>query len=473
MDDGSVIFWKPLVGYPFKLSAASRRTAVAKKTKQAQLYWGHDYYLGEPGIAPLRGALNVWGLDVDDIAVASFHGTGTNANDKNESELTQRQLEHLGRSAGNPVMVVCQKYLTGHSKGGAAAWMMNGLLQSMQTGVVPGNENNDNTAPELRKNDLLVYPNRSIRTDGIKAALLKSFGFGQTGAEILLIHPKYLLAALSTSQYDAYVAKRSKRARGAHKYMQNVLSCKHTLVQVKDHAPYTAENEMNVYLNPLARASYNSKEKTWTFGDVSSAKSDVKAVPSSSFSTAAPNDHNSSCPPAKSKLGIDVEPVATFADFATKQVFIQRNFTASEIAYCEASASPASSFAGRWAAKEAVIKAICSANPSASITQGADAPLIDIEVGKATSGSPTVTLTGKALEAFQVSNLSSIKLSVSHSGDYAVALGRQCLSNAHLVVSLRMLFWMFVMACYCNCGEVQEHEHAHQVVCNLSSRDES
>ncbi|KAF0697564.1 hypothetical protein As57867_011707, partial [Aphanomyces stellatus] len=83
--------------------------------------------------------------------------------------------------------------------------------------------------------------------------------------------------------------------------------------------------------------------------------------------------------------------------------------------------SPASSFAGRWAAKEAVIKAICNANPAAKITQGADAPLIDIEVGKATSGAPTVTLTGHALAAFQVSNLSSIKLSISHSGDYAVA----------------------------------------------------
>ncbi|CAK5093452.1 unnamed protein product, partial [Aphanomyces euteiches] len=51
--------------------------------------------------------------------------------------------------------------------------------RTIASGVVPGHENNDNTAPELRKNDLLVYPNRSIRTDGIKAALLKSFGFGK------------------------------------------------------------------------------------------------------------------------------------------------------------------------------------------------------------------------------------------------------------------------------------------------------
>ncbi|KAH9147939.1 hypothetical protein AeRB84_008547, partial [Aphanomyces euteiches] len=390
----AIEFWKARQLKAIANGTQTRYTAdmveevAVKKFKQAQFHWGHEYFKDNAGIAPLRGALNVWGLTIDDIGVASFHGTGTNANDKNESELTQRQLEHLGRSAGNPVMVVCQKYLTGHSKGGAAAWMLNGLLQSMQSGIVPGNANNDNTAPELQKFDLLVYPNRNIQTDGIKAALMKSFGFGQAGGEILVIHPNYLLAALTPSQYEAYVAKRAKRSNGTHKYLQNVLSGKHTFVQVKDHAPYTPENEMNVYLNPLARASYNAKEKTWTFGDVSSAKSAVKAAPSVSSSAAAPNvvelpkkiletslqqSGSQLILSAGQGLGIDVEPVATFADFASKQVFIQRNFTASEIAYCEASASPASSFAGRWAAKEAVIKAICSANPSASITQGADA----------------------------------------------------------------------------------------------------
>jgi 3-oxoacyl-(acyl-carrier-protein) synthase len=38
-------------------------------------------------------------------------------------------------------MVVCQKYLTGHPKGPAAAWMLNGLLQALNDGIVPGNRN--------------------------------------------------------------------------------------------------------------------------------------------------------------------------------------------------------------------------------------------------------------------------------------------------------------------------------------------
>ena len=90
--------------------------------------------MNEPTIAPLRGALSVWGLTVDDIAVASFHGTGTTANDINESKVTNMQMEHLGRKKGNPLMVVCQKWLTGHPKGAAAAWMTNGLIQAMTTG---------------------------------------------------------------------------------------------------------------------------------------------------------------------------------------------------------------------------------------------------------------------------------------------------------------------------------------------------
>ncbi|KAF0696429.1 hypothetical protein As57867_012762, partial [Aphanomyces stellatus] len=177
---------------------------ATKKLQAAQQTWGHDFFKGEACIAPLTGALNMWGLTIDDVGVASFHGTGTAANDSNESDLTQTQLQHLGRSQGNPLMVVCQKHMTGHGKGATAAWMVNGLLQSLQTGIVPGNVHLDNTDAAFEKFDLLVYPNRSIHTKhGIKAALMKSFGFGQAGAEILLIHPNYVLAALEENQFEA------------------------------------------------------------------------------------------------------------------------------------------------------------------------------------------------------------------------------------------------------------------------------
>ena len=49
-----------------------------------------------------------------------------------------------------------------------------------------------------------------------------------------------------------------------------------------------------------------------------------------------------------------------------RDAFIQKNFTAKEQAYCRSAADPAASFAGRWAAKEAVVKAITN---SATDTQ--------------------------------------------------------------------------------------------------------
>jgi hypothetical protein len=58
-----------------------------KKRRGAYATWGNTFYKSLPNIAPLRGALAVWGLGVDDIQVASFHGTSTNANDRNESQV--------------------------------------------------------------------------------------------------------------------------------------------------------------------------------------------------------------------------------------------------------------------------------------------------------------------------------------------------------------------------------------------------
>jgi len=38
---------------------------------------------------------------------------------------------------------MAQKSLLGHSKGGSAAWQMAGLLQTVNTGIVPGNRNSE------------------------------------------------------------------------------------------------------------------------------------------------------------------------------------------------------------------------------------------------------------------------------------------------------------------------------------------
>ncbi|KAJ2001606.1 fatty acid synthase alpha subunit Lsd1, partial [Coemansia thaxteri] len=238
---------------------AGRQEAEAMDT------WGNGFWRQDPRIAPLRGALAVWGLTVDDIGVASFHGTSTKANDKNESQVVERQFKHLGRSPGNACPAICQKWLTGHPKGAAAAWMLNGVLQVLRTGIIPGNRNADNIAAELEQFEYIMYPSRSIQTDGIKAGLLKSFGFGQVGGEILALHPDYLLATLSREQLAAYTAKVGARESKSYRYWHDTLSGAHSFVQVKSEAPYTEAQESQVYLNPLARAEYDAPSKKYLF----------------------------------------------------------------------------------------------------------------------------------------------------------------------------------------------------------------
>ncbi|KAJ2909652.1 fatty acid synthase alpha subunit Lsd1, partial [Coemansia aciculifera] len=216
--------------------------------------WGNSFWKRNAHIAPLRGALAVWGLSIDDIGVASFHGTSTKANDKNESEIVERQLRHLGRTPGNVIFAVCQKYMTGHPKGPAAMWMLNGMMQSMATGLVPGNRNADNIAAELEQCEYIVYPSRAIQTPGLKAGLLKSFGFGQVGAECLVVHPDYLMATLSHGQLEQYRGRVREREARAYRYCHNVLADIHPLVQIKTEPPYSASEEEEFYLNPLARA---------------------------------------------------------------------------------------------------------------------------------------------------------------------------------------------------------------------------
>jgi fatty acid synthase subunit alpha len=93
---------------------------AARASKDALNSFGNDFYrkTGD-AIAPLRGALAVWGLTVDDIEVASLHGTSTVMNDINETSVIQSQLKQLGRTPGNVLACVAQKSLLGHGKGAA------------------------------------------------------------------------------------------------------------------------------------------------------------------------------------------------------------------------------------------------------------------------------------------------------------------------------------------------------------------
>lgn len=352
-----------------------------RQEKEAMNSLGNSFWKRDPRIAPLRGALATWGLTIDDLGVASFHGTSTVANDKNESDVLCQQMKHLGRKKGNAMLGIFQKYLTGHPKGAAGAWMFNGCLQVLNTGLVPGNRNADNVDKVMEQFDYVIYPSRSLQTDGVKAFSVTSFGFGQKGAQAIGIHPKYLFATLDPAQYQTYRTQVQSRQKKAYRYFHHGLIT-NSLFVAKTHAPYAEGQDSQVFLNPDARVSVDKMTSKLTYSTGApkrqpadkESESARQVVESLAKAQASEN----------SKVGVDVEQIAAIN--IENETFVERNFTAAEQEYCRKAPSPQASFAGKWSAKEAVFKSL-------GVTgKGAGAGLREIEVLNNESGAPVVTV---------------------------------------------------------------------------------
>lgn len=162
----------------------------------------------------LAKALAQLGVTADDIAVISKHDTSTLANDPNETELHERLAASLGRSPGNPLFIVSQKSLTGHSKGGAAAFQMMGLCQILRDGVIPPNRSLDCVDEELAHASHFVWVRETLHMRErfpLKAGLITSLGFGHVSGLVALVHPQAFLAALSPEQRADYQRRSGER----------------------------------------------------------------------------------------------------------------------------------------------------------------------------------------------------------------------------------------------------------------------
>src|SRR5271170_2170867 len=105
------------------------------------------------------------------------------------------------------------------------------------------------------------------------------------------------------------------------------------------------------------------------------------------------------------ELGLDIIEIDRIRRLARRTPrFLPRVFTAREIAYCRSKKYPWQHFAVRFAAKEAVWKALDRDGIS----------LKDISVSRDARGKPGVLINGKKAP--------SLKLSLSHSDHYAVAV---------------------------------------------------
>lgn len=99
--------------------------------------------------------------------------------------------------------------------------------------------------------------------------------------------------------------------------------------------------------------------------------------------------------------------------------FLGRVFTPAEIDYC---AGRAQSLAARFAAKEAVSKALGTGWAPQAAHEAGWVDWIEIEVVRQPSGEPSLRLYGKALARAQLLGVAGWRLSMSHTHEHAVAM---------------------------------------------------
>jgi holo-[acyl-carrier protein] synthase len=114
-------------------------------------------------------------------------------------------------------------------------------------------------------------------------------------------------------------------------------------------------------------------------------------------------------------IGVDLVDVARMrASLARTPTLADRLFTPGERAYAEAARDPAERFAVRFAAKEAVLKAL-------GVGLGA-ADWHEIEVVRAESGAPSLVLTGRAAELAAAAGVGRWQLTMTHTHTTAEAI---------------------------------------------------
>ncbi len=124
-------------------------------------------------------------------------------------------------------------------------------------------------------------------------------------------------------------------------------------------------------------------------------------------------------------IGIDLVEVNELAKMLADRAsrFVEATFTSAEVAYGESASShqPMRHLAARYAAKEAAIKAF----DTACADRGIAAPpilLTEIEVTRDQAGRPWLALHGEAERLAERLGADRAWVSLSHDGDYAVAV---------------------------------------------------
>lgn len=120
-------------------------------------------------------------------------------------------------------------------------------------------------------------------------------------------------------------------------------------------------------------------------------------------------------------IGVDIVEVERIGQAVERwgERFLRRIYTDGEIAYC---GTRVSSLAARWAAKEAVSKALGTGWAPQEAHAAGWIDWTEIEVVRLNSGQPEVLLHGKARARADALGITGWQLSMSHTREHAVAM---------------------------------------------------
>lgn len=115
-------------------------------------------------------------------------------------------------------------------------------------------------------------------------------------------------------------------------------------------------------------------------------------------------------------LGLDIAEIDRVGAAITRHGahFLERLYTPREVAYCESHKNRFERYAARFAAKEAAMKALGTGWRNGIRWR-------DIEVTREPSGKPTLALEGVARQFADRLGVRTISLSITHSGNLALA----------------------------------------------------
>jgi holo-[acyl-carrier protein] synthase len=114
--------------------------------------------------------------------------------------------------------------------------------------------------------------------------------------------------------------------------------------------------------------------------------------------------------------GVDIVEISRISALAERHGdrFLKKLFTPAEIEYCRRFKNQGERYAARFAAKEAVFKAL-----GTGWREGIR--WLDVEVTHRPSGKPELVLRGRARELADGQGVTRMEISISHADHYAVA----------------------------------------------------